>query len=100
MGLELLRELVGEFTSSLRTSVERCAEENISGQDLIDVAHALKPTATMLGLQKLSDCCHRVDDLKGQSEALALALRSELSEQMMMAEAMIQRETNARRLAL
>lgn len=100
MGLELLRELVGAFTSSLRTSVERCAEENISGQDLIDVAHALKPTATMLGLQKLSDCCHRVDDLRGQSEALALALRSELSEQMMMAEAMIQRETNERRLAL
>ncbi|MGB2033185.1 MAG: response regulator [Pseudomonadales bacterium] len=99
MGLELLRELVEAFSSSLRKSVERCAEENISGQDLIDVAHALKPTATMLGLQKLSACCHRIDELKGQPEARALALRSELSEQIMMAEAMIQRESNARYLA-
>ena len=98
MGHELLLELVEAFESSLGRSIARCQGDDISGEDIIDVAHSLKPTATVLGLEQLSVCCHRIDDLRVQSSDVALALRGELLEQILKAELLIQNESAEMRL--
>ena len=98
MGHELLLELADAFKASLRQSAVRCQKDDSSGKDIIDVAHSLKPTAMVLGLQHLSACCHRIDDSKAQSIDTALALRSELLEHILMAESLVQNESDEMRL--
>jgi hypothetical protein len=51
-----------------------------------------------LGLQHLSACCHRIDGSKAQSIDTALALRSELLEHILMAESLVQNESDEMRL--
>ena len=66
--------------------------------DEVRILSALKPTAIVLGLQHLSACCHRIDDSKAQSIDTALALRSELLEHILMAESLVQNESDEMRL--
>lgn len=92
MGDDLVLELLEAFKASLALSIEQLDVELSTAIQVIDVAHSLKPTAFMLGMTTLADCCQRIDDLRStERQADALEGRTELVSKIEMTGGIIER---------
>ena len=68
MGVELVVDLNAAFKASLRRALITAQPGGTSAQQVVDLAHALKPTAAMLGCSQLSLCCQHIDGLRSSGD--------------------------------
>ena len=68
MGVELVVDLSEAFKLSLSRALITAQPGDTSAQQIVDLAHALKPTATMLGFSQLSQCCQQIDGLRSSGD--------------------------------
>ena len=92
MGVELVVDLSEAFKSSLSRALITAQPGDTSAQQIVDLAHALKPTATMLGFSQLSQCCQQIDGLRSSGDiSPAIDRRIELLSKIEMTLVLIER---------
>ena len=92
MGVELVVDLNEAFKSSLSRALITAQPGDTSAQQIVDLAHALKPTATMLGFSQLSQCCQQIDGLRSSGDiSPAIDRRIELLSKIEMTLVLIER---------
>ena len=92
MGVELVVDLSEAFKSSLSRALITAQPGGTSAQQIVDLAHALKPTATMLGFSQLSQCCQQIDGLRSSGDiSPAIDRRIELLSKIEMTLVLIER---------
>jgi HPt (histidine-containing phosphotransfer) domain-containing protein len=92
MGIELAIELTEAFKSSLTRALTTEKAGVISAEQVVDVAHALKPTAGMLGFVELSRCCQEIDGLRSSGDiGPAIERRVELLSKIEMTRVLVER---------
>ncbi len=92
MGFELVVDLSEAFKSSLSRALITAQPGDTSAQQIVDLAHALKPTATMLGFSQLSQCCQQIDGLRSSGDiSPAIDRRIELLSKIEMTLVLIER---------
>ncbi|MDA7718863.1 response regulator [Pseudomonadales bacterium] len=92
MGVELVVDLSEAFKSSLSRALITAQLGDTSAQQIVDLAHALKPTATMLGFSQLSQCCQQIDGLRSSGDiSPAIDRRIELLSKIEMTLVLIER---------
>jgi len=83
------------FNPEVDTLIEDMGVELVvdtSAQQIVDLAHALKPTATMLGFSQLSQCCQQIDGLRSSGDiSPAIDRRIELLSKIEMTLVLIER---------
>ena len=92
MGVELVMDLSEAFKSSLSRGLIMAEPVGISAQQIVDLAHALKPTAAMLGFSHLSQCCQQIDGLRSSGDiSPAIERRIELLSKIEMTLVLVER---------
>ena len=92
MGIELAIDLTEAFKSSLTRALTTEKAGVISAEQVVDVAHALKPTAGMLGFVELSRCCQEIDGLRSSGDiGPAIERRVELLSKIEMTRVLVER---------
>ena len=92
MGVELVMDLSEAFKSSLSRGLITAEPVGISAQQIVDLAHALKPTAAMLGFSHLSQCCQQIDGLRSSGDiSPAIERRIELLSKIEMTLVLVER---------
>ena len=92
MGVELVMDLSEAFKSSLSRALISAQPGGTSAQQVVDLAHALKPTAAMLGFSQLSQCCQQIDGLRSSGNiSSAIDRRIELLSKIEMTLVLVER---------
>ena len=95
MGIELVMDLSEAFKSSLSLGLRTAEPVDVSAQQIVDLAHALKPTAAMLGFSPLSQCCQKIDGLRSTGDiSPAIERRIELLSKIEMTLVLVERQIN------